>query len=160
MTTSTVCLQHDIESTLMTACGDISVPNWTVNNYLVCYQRLSWVEEPDYCWICPYCLGRVYNKLTLKTGLCFALGLSGAHPGRQCGSELKCLQCGELPYSKAGSGGRLCLLFFHRRHLPYLAVPSLSFHSPAVFPLIPCPPVLLSSFTSKEACDNDISKYS
>lgn len=34
-----VCLQCDTESTLMTACGDTSVHNRTVKNYLVVYYQ-------------------------------------------------------------------------------------------------------------------------
>lgn len=34
-----VCLQCDTESTLMTACGDTSVQNRTVKNYLVVYYQ-------------------------------------------------------------------------------------------------------------------------
>jgi len=39
VTTGMVCLQPDTESTHMTACGNISVPNWTVSSYLACCQR-------------------------------------------------------------------------------------------------------------------------
>lgn len=46
-------------------------------------------------------------------------------------------------------------------HLPELDAAALSFYIPEVLSLIPCHlPVLLSSFTSKEASDNDFSKYS
>lgn len=91
----------------------------------------------------------------------FSSRTSWAHSRRQCGRKLT-LAVWKAVLQQTREMSRIlppALPLEASSWKPYVA--TLSFPIPEVLPLIPCHlPVLLSSFTSKEAWNNDFSKYS